>query len=667
VLALMGSCWASPAVAADGQAPRWVASELVTTKLTDELEATLSGFGAALAVRRSVALVGAPEYSASEGATGAVFVFERGASGWRENAPLLAPIGWDDFGRTLAMSDDYWAISALNVEGTAAHPIHVVARADPTQGVDLEIPLDAEPSAFFGYSLLAEKDRVLVGDPLASAGQGRVYVYRQQAGAWALEHTLPEEAASLGLENAMFGASMAFVGASLVVGAPGKEGAGAVYTFERASETSPLALATPLLPTPAASVMFGWSVAGDASTGILAVGDSGFKEQSGVAYVFERGAGGWSAVGGPLRASANEDEITPGEGFGHTLVFSQHALLVGAPSRTVFDGADALGPGALLTFFNSGQEWLHGGPLTSWAAMGEALAGSPGGSSGPTLAKTGGRVHAYTLEQGLPCQVDGDCHGGICSQEAVCCDSTCDGICESCLAELTEEETGACAPVVAGTDPDDECDESGSICGNTGACSGARSCASAPRGQLCNAAACDGPAIQLEVVCDGSGNCPMAASVACGEGFICADGACEREPQPPSARSLACMTSDDCDADFYCLEGECVVGARCATEEAAAYAADGTREECLGSVCVDGACLRECRATRTDCQVGYVCDLQARRCIAVAALSTTRNRSSVACVFSVGSSHSGLATLVCAGLLFHLWLRRRRHSKDVLG
>jgi MYXO-CTERM domain-containing protein len=57
------------------------------------------------------------------------------------------------------------------------------------------------------------------------------------------------------------------------------------------------------------------------------------------------------------------------------------------------------------------------------------------------------------LTEGSACTTADDCASNACV-DGVCCDSTCDGLCESCG---TVGALGICAQRTAGTDPEDEC------------------------------------------------------------------------------------------------------------------------------------------------------------------------------------------------------------------
>jgi hypothetical protein len=59
-------------------------------------------------------------------------------------------------------------------------------------------------------------------------------------------------------------------------------------------------------------------------------------------------------------------------------------------------------------------------------------------------------------DNGETCTGNIDCMSDNCV-EGVCCDTACDGECESCLGANTCGTDGTCAPVTAGTDPDGDC------------------------------------------------------------------------------------------------------------------------------------------------------------------------------------------------------------------
>lgn len=68
------------------------------------------------------------------------------------------------------------------------------------------------------------------------------------------------------------------------------------------------------------------------------------------------------------------------------------------------------------------------------------------------------------------CSVPGQCESNFCT-DGLCCDMACDGECVACVAAITSVADGTCAPVVANTDPQDECVDP-QLCNGCGECEG---------------------------------------------------------------------------------------------------------------------------------------------------------------------------------------------------
>ncbi|HEY0712949.1 MAG TPA: hypothetical protein VGF45_09770 [Polyangia bacterium] len=85
-----------------------------------------------------------------------------------------------------------------------------------------------------------------------------------------------------------------------------------------------------------------------------------------------------------------------------------------------------------------------------------------------------------------------DCKSGHCI-DGVCCDTACTGTCNACTQAKTGQRNGLCAPVRAGTDPDEEClAEAPTSCGKTGVCDGQSACRVYPDGTSCGTGCCSG-------------------------------------------------------------------------------------------------------------------------------------------------------------------------------
>jgi hypothetical protein len=217
--------------------------------------------------------------------------------------------------------------------------------------------------------------------------------------------------------------------------------------------------------------------------------------------------------------------------------------------------------------------------------------------------------------QGMTCGGDAECAGGFCT-DGVCCGSRCAGTCERCNQA---GRVGLCDPVVAGTDPDDECPtQAAATCGTTGLCSGARSCALHTAGTVCAAATCSADLLTSSRPdgCDGAGSCVDAGVQACAP-YLCnvATGACR----------TSCTASGDCGTGYACsgglckvqVGGACTVGSQCASgaccsgvcrdlsSDASHCGSCGTACQInpgtASNVCVSGQCTPTCTTLHGNC------------------------------------------------------------------
>ncbi|MBX3184037.1 MAG: hypothetical protein KIT72_00820 [Polyangiaceae bacterium] len=219
------------------------------------------------------------------------------------------------------------------------------------------------------------------------------------------------------------------------------------------------------------------------------------------------------------------------------------------------------------------------------------------------------------LDNGQACERAVQCASGHCTQ-GVCCDTACNGLCESCLgAHKASGADGTCGAVRNNTDPLTQCDEAGATsCGQTGMCNGARACRLYPSGTVCAPAICqlDGR-FNHPRTCNGSGTCSSANVTHCSpfkctgtgcidacvsdnncmDGFICllAQGKCEK----PHSLKLG----DGCSRDLECQTGVCVEGVCCDQR------CNGACQSCKDGVDGVGKCsdAYECRS----CGSGSIC------------------------------------------------------------
>jgi uncharacterized protein (TIGR03382 family) len=184
---------------------------------------------------------------------------------------------------------------------------------------------------------------------------------------------------------------------------------------------------------------------------------------------------------------------------------------------------------------------------------------------------------------GTPSISPSECASGIVA-DGVCCDTDCAGPCVACTTFLKGGgQSGVCEPIIAGSDPQDECaDQGAASCGTNGSCDGAGACALYPKNAVCVAPSCAGSTMIDASLCDGKGVCTAGGMIDCAPA-MCVNGAC----------AAVCVNDSDCLGQSYCGAGTCaakkITGAPAAgnNECLSAFAADGV---CCASACDAGPC-----------------------------------------------------------------------------
>lgn len=182
---------------------------------------------------------------------------------------------------------------------------------------------------------------------------------------------------------------------------------------------------------------------------------------------------------------------------------------------------------------------------------------------------------------GTTCTGPDTCASGFCV-DGVCCESACEGTCESCTAGVD----GRCSPYAAGSDPDSECAvETPESCGSTGVCDGARKCTQYGPSTVCEPSSCTDGTQTNPHTCDGAGTCADRGTTVCAP-FTCDGSVCFGN----------CASDADCTGGTYCVVATgsceptlangtaCTAGNQCASGE------------CVDGVCCNGACRGACEA-----------------------------------------------------------------------
>ncbi len=194
-------------------------------------------FGAAVAIETGVAVIGAPGPFSLNGLAGApqfqpgtAFVFEGGQGEWTP-AGQLVPTGGGAFGMAVALVDGK-ALVTSPLDSQAQGAVFEFASDDTGAWVQTGkiTPATPQPSSFFGLSMSAGGEQLLVGAPVSGGMAGAVHIFDSGAeGGWTEAQILTQETTGL---MGFYGGAVSGGNDVLVVGASAAEffeGIGFVY------------------------------------------------------------------------------------------------------------------------------------------------------------------------------------------------------------------------------------------------------------------------------------------------------------------------------------------------------------------------------------------------------------------------------------------------------
>ena len=363
-------------------------------------------FGFGRAIQNDTALVGAPGEFNSRGA---IYVFSRAGSSWSETEKLGAAQGEvsDSFGESLALDGATAVIGAPNAANGGR--AYVFERGGDGFSETASLQGESTDAARFGSAVAIHGDTIVVGAPAGSVEpkrSGHAYVFQRSGGTFVREVLSADD----GLPGNRFGIAVGIAGDTIAIGAPNKASSGEGETTE------------------------------------------------GVVYLFSKAGGGWQ-----LSAKLSAAQPQPGDGFGVAVGLAERRLIVGAPWTDLAFSEQ----GSVSFFTHDGATWSQEQHLTASTAQGGAAFGIS-----VSVDRTGlvvgssdvlsGAAYGFSL-LGAPCASASECAGGLCV-DGVCCESACDGPCDSCNQAGQE---GLCQPAIEKT-PDPLCDPY--LCGGSGSC-----------------------------------------------------------------------------------------------------------------------------------------------------------------------------------------------------
>ena len=374
-------------------------------------------FFSAAAVSPDTIAVGAPGHSvAGNDAQGAVYVFQKPASGWAhatQSAELTVSGGAaeDSLGGSVAISGDTIFAGAANrsVDANSGQgAVYVFVKPasgwkDTTQTAEL-VASDGRGGDGLGAAVAASGDTVVAAADDHAVGnnvdQGEGYVFVKPAGGWENSNESAILISSDGAAGDFVGESVAISGDTIALGALNhKVGAnadqGSVYVYTKPgagwgqskgnTETAELTATGG-----AAGDHLGSAVAISGDTVFAgAVGHHVGLNRQGVAYVFSEPFAGWNADAGQNAELTASDGATD-DLFGLSLAASADSVLVGAPLHDV--GPD--GQGAAYLFTRPGAAWTSAHQTEEVTANG----GTPGDGFGFKVGLAGNLAVAGSIQ-----------------------------------------------------------------------------------------------------------------------------------------------------------------------------------------------------------------------------------------------------------------------------
>jgi hypothetical protein len=296
----------------------WDVDTIVSSKLTYSRWASI-GYANSIAVSNNTILVGALNDSLDGDRSGGVYVYEfSDDNSWlltteiNPTEPLTAHQVRDDFGRAIAVSNDYLVIGAPGTDSNLAPTgiVYVYAKndagtpdyfnddrweyetslRDPVPGANLE----------FGTGVAIDGNTIIVTAETSSAAYGaEVFIYTRNGADWV---TIPPTVTRLlanASRNILNGISVAIQNDTIVVGHKGNsfvDYSGVVFVFERnGADWSTIAPTESIISASDGieNDNFGTAVDIDGDQIIVGAPDD---DGRGAAYLFQKGTSGWNSA-----------------------------------------------------------------------------------------------------------------------------------------------------------------------------------------------------------------------------------------------------------------------------------------------------------------------------------------------------------------------------------
>jgi hypothetical protein len=495
-----------------------VVDKVESTYLAVSTVSASAMLGQCVSLDGDTAVLGGWAATDQHASAGAAYVFERVAATWQPPVKLVRQTTISEnqgFGVSVSVSGDSIAV------GTKSSEVFVFVRNGAAWEQQQRITQSGVvASDLFGYGVAIHGDTLLVGAAGTQSSRGAAYVYLRNGGVWSHAQTLVPSVSTAG---GRVGRYVALRGTTAVLGAFGTNNwVGAAYVYEKQSDWQ---LTSVLAPNGLGPDSFGSAVAiapDETAVMIGAYTDSDEEFEGGSAYVFRKQGLNW----------LHEVTLYPSV----NLASAHFGISVGIEQDLAVVGADQYGtgaPGALFAYRRLGSTWTPLWNLSDSAHQDASGLGISLSLSGTTvvggahnkLGKGAGVVFEVApYGNGTACTESVSCQSAHCV-DAVCCDTTCEGVCAACTAASGATADGTCtalAPSVTCRPSTGDCDEAETCNGSSLDCPADES---APDDTPCPGGRCVAGACEpLDAGPDGEAGAAGSAGSAGAAGFDAGDG-----------------------------------------------------------------------------------------------------------------------------------------------
>jgi hypothetical protein len=297
-----------------------------------------------------------------------------GGSSWAQGEELDGN-GYDLFGFSVAVSGTTMVVGAPNdAGGNGAAYVYTGSGTGWTQKAELTAS-DGAYGDSFGEEVAIYGDTIVVGAAGRNAYAGAAYVFTGSGSSWTQDVEIDDPGAT---SNDEFSVAIAITSNSILIGALGADSnAGAVYVYANAPGYVEKSLITD--PGATANDAFGWTLAASGKTMVVGApgvegASDGHEPFTGAVYVYSEVRGGWvektelTAPNGQgcVSTCGNSFGLIYGDYFGYSVALSGKTIAVGAPFATAPMPASSTGPqpdgagtGTAYVFTGSGSSWTQ--------------------------------------------------------------------------------------------------------------------------------------------------------------------------------------------------------------------------------------------------------------------------------------------------------------------